>query len=43
MLQAVEKWTAPFDGGRIKLADLPRSGRPRDTGKIDTICALIEG
>jgi transposase len=42
-LRAVEKWTATFDGGGTELADLPRSGRPRDTGKVNTVRVLIEG
>jgi histone-lysine N-methyltransferase SETMAR len=42
-LRAIEKWTAAFEGGRTELADLPRSGRPRDLGKIDAVRALIEG
>jgi hypothetical protein len=42
-LQAVEKWTAAFDGGLTELADLPKSRRPRDTGKVHAVPALIEG
>jgi hypothetical protein len=42
-MPAVEKWTAAFDGGRTGLADLPRFGRLRDTGKADAVRALIEG
>jgi hypothetical protein len=38
----VEMWTAAFDVGRTELADLPRSGRPRDTGEVDAVHALIE-
>jgi hypothetical protein len=33
-LRAVEKATAALDGGRTELGDLPRSGKPRDTGKV---------
>jgi hypothetical protein len=36
-LRATEKWTAAFDGGRTKFADLPRSRKPRDTGR-STLC-----
>jgi Mn-dependent DtxR family transcriptional regulator len=32
-----------FDGGRTEFADLATSGTPRDTGKVDAVCALIEG
>jgi hypothetical protein len=42
-LGAVEKWLAGFDGWRTELADLPRSRRPRDTIKVEALCALIEG
>jgi hypothetical protein len=42
-LWAVENWTAAFDGGPTELADLPRSGRSRDTGKVGAVSALIEG
>jgi hypothetical protein len=42
-LWAVEKWTAAFDSERTELADLPRFGRPRDTGKVDAVSTLIEG
>jgi hypothetical protein len=42
-LQVVEKWTAAFDGRGTEFADLPRFGWPRDTGKVDAFCALIEG
>jgi hypothetical protein len=42
-LRAVENWTATFDGAGTELADLPRSGRPHDTGKVDAVRALIEG
>jgi hypothetical protein len=41
-LGTIEKWTAPFEGGRTDPADLPRSGRARDTGNIDAARALIE-
>jgi hypothetical protein len=41
--RAVEKWTAAFDGGRSEFADLPRAGRPHDTGKFNAVRALIEG
>jgi hypothetical protein len=42
-LRAAEKWTAAFDGGLTAPPDLPRFGRPRDTGKVDAVRALIEG
>jgi hypothetical protein len=42
-LRAVEEWTAAFDGGRTEPADLHSCGRPRNTGKVDVVCALIEG
>jgi hypothetical protein len=29
--------------GRTQLIDLPRSGDPRDTGKVNSVHALIEG
>jgi predicted XRE-type DNA-binding protein len=41
-LRPVEKWTAAFDDGPTGLADLSRSGRPRDTGKVGAVRALIE-
>jgi histone-lysine N-methyltransferase SETMAR len=42
-LRAVEKWTVAFDGERARRVVLPRLGRPRDTGKVDVVSALIEG
>jgi hypothetical protein len=42
-LLAVKKWIPVFNGKRIKLVDLPKSGRPRDTGAFDVARALIEG
>jgi hypothetical protein len=41
-LRAVEKWTAAFEGEPTDLADLPRSGRPRDTGNVGAGPALIK-
>jgi hypothetical protein len=41
-LRTIEKWIAAFEGGRTDLADLPRSGMPRDTADIDAVRALIE-
>jgi hypothetical protein len=41
-LRAVEEWTAAFDGEHTEPADLPWSARPRDTGKVDAVRALIE-
>jgi hypothetical protein len=41
-LRGIEKRTAAFDGGRIEFADLPRSGKSRDTGEPDAGRALIE-
>jgi hypothetical protein len=40
--RAVEKRTVVFDGGRPQLVNLPRSGRPRDTGKIDAVPGPIK-
>jgi hypothetical protein len=42
-LRDAEKWPAALDGECTKLADLHRSGRPRDTGKVDAVHALIAG
>jgi histone-lysine N-methyltransferase SETMAR len=41
-LRTIETWTAAFDGDRIDLADLPRSGSSRDTANIDAVRAPIE-
>jgi hypothetical protein len=42
-LRAVEKRTPAFTGGCTEFADLPRSGKPHDTGKVGAVRALIEG
>jgi hypothetical protein len=42
-LRAIEKWTAAVERGRTELADLPRSGKPGDTGKVEAVRALIKG
>jgi hypothetical protein len=42
-LRAVEKWTTTFDGRGTEFADLPWFGRPRDTGKVNTVRAWVEG
>jgi hypothetical protein len=42
-LPAFEKWPAAFHGGGTELADLLRSARPRYTGKVDAVPALIDG
>jgi histone-lysine N-methyltransferase SETMAR len=42
-LRTIEKWTAAFAGGRTELADLPRSGRPRETANIDAVRDLVDG
>jgi hypothetical protein len=42
-LRAVKKWAAAYDGGCPELVDLPRFRRPCDTGKVDTVRALMEG
>jgi hypothetical protein len=42
-LRAIEKCTPGFDGWYIEFVDLPRFGRPRDTGNVDAVGALIEG
>jgi histone-lysine N-methyltransferase SETMAR len=41
-LRTIERWTADFIAGRTELADLPRSGRPRDTGHVGRVRELIE-
>jgi hypothetical protein len=41
-LSIIEKWTTAFETGRSDLADLPRYERPRDTGKVDAVRALVE-
>jgi hypothetical protein len=41
-LRTIEKWSAAFGGERTDLADFPRSERPCDTGKVDTVGALVE-
>jgi hypothetical protein len=40
--ESVEKWTAAFDGGRTEIVDLPRFGRPYDTGKVKAASVLIK-
>jgi hypothetical protein len=42
-LRACKKRIAAFDGPRTEFADLPRSRRSHDTGKVDAVRALIEG
>jgi hypothetical protein len=42
-LRVVDKWIPAFDGWRTELADLPRSGRPRETENVDAVRAQIEG
>jgi hypothetical protein len=36
-LQLVEKWTAALGGERTEFIDLPRAGRFRGLGKVDTV------
>jgi transposase len=42
-LRTIEKWTAAFNGWRTGLANLPKSGRRRDTGKVGAVRVLTEG
>jgi hypothetical protein len=42
-LLVVEKWTAAVERGHTELADLSRSGKPGDTGKVEAVRALIKG
>jgi hypothetical protein len=42
-LRTIEKWTVAIERGRAGPADLPRSGRWRDTGRLDAVRALIRG
>jgi hypothetical protein len=42
-LPIIEKRTAAFEGGQTDFADLPTFGRPRDTGKVDAVRALVGG
>jgi hypothetical protein len=42
-LCAVMNWTATFSSGCTEFADLPRSRRLCDTGKVDAVRALTEG
>jgi hypothetical protein len=37
----VEKWTAAFENGSTELAELPRSGRPRASEKVNAVRALV--
>jgi hypothetical protein len=38
----LEKWTNVFESGRIELLDLPKSGSPSGTEKIEAVRALTE-
>jgi hypothetical protein len=42
ILQAIQNWTAAFDGGWRELDNLPMSEQPHDIKNIDAVRSLIE-